>query len=85
MHDAWKFAKDSLQKHQARMERSANKHRRAIDFGVGDKVYLKTKAWSTDRPSQKLDLPMAGPYKVTKNVFDSFKLNLPDTIDIHYG
>jgi predicted aspartyl protease len=83
MHDAWEFAKDSLQKHQARMERSANKHRRAVDFGVGDEVYLKTKDWSTDRPSQKLDFPMAGPYKVTEKVFDSFKLKLPSTMDIH--
>jgi hypothetical protein len=72
-----------LQKHQARIERSANKHRRAVDFGVGDEVYLKTKDWSTDRPSQKLDFLMAGPYKVTEKVFDSFKLKLPDTIDIH--
>jgi len=38
--------------------------RRAIDFDVGDFVWVTTKEWTTGRPSKKLDSQMEGPYKI---------------------
>ena len=68
---------------QRRYAKQANKHRREIDFGVGDKVWVFTKYWKTDRPSRKLADQMSGPYKIIEQIGHSFKLQLPDSIKVH--
>lgn len=39
--------------------------------------------WQTDRPSDKLDNPMAGPFEILKKKGDSYLLDLPETWKIH--
>jgi hypothetical protein len=40
MEEIWNFARDSMAKAQGRQRVQANKHRREIDFEVGDRVCL---------------------------------------------
>jgi len=54
-----------------------------MDFQVGDKVYISTKSWNINRPSQKLDQQMAGPYTILERVRNAFWINLPPSIQIH--
>ena len=83
MHDAWSVAKDSIKLAQEKKERDVNKHRRSVDFGPGDKVWVKTSNWSTDRPSKKLSEQMAGPWPVLAKEGHSYRLGLPLSMKIH--
>jgi Chromo (CHRromatin Organisation MOdifier) domain len=65
------------------MQKQANKHRRNPDFGPGDKVWITTKNWKTDRPSRKLDYQMAGPYEVLEKVGHAFRVKLPESVKVH--
>lgn len=51
----WGLAKGLIQRFQVRQKKQADRHRREIDFGVRDKVWVTTKEWRTGRPSKKLD------------------------------
>ena len=68
---------------QARMIKSANSHRRKVDFDVGDYVWLNTKYWNTARPSLKLDNKNSGPFKIIDKEGHSFWLQLPASMKIH--
>ncbi len=83
MEEALELGKKNIQKAQERMTQSANTHRREVDFAVGDKVFVSTKDWTTDRPSKKLDHQMAGPFTIVKQHGHSFELDLPDTMKVH--
>jgi transposase InsO family protein len=83
MHFTWDTARSLLRKAQERMEASVNKHRRDINFGVNDWVYVSTRNWKTDRPSKKLDIQNAGPYKILAQEGNSYRLQLPDNLRIH--
>lgn len=83
IHDSWKLARDMMARSQARMTRSANAHRREIDFDVGDYVWLNIKYWRTARPSLKLDNSNSGPFKIIAKEGNSFKLQLPASMQIH--
>lgn len=83
MHDTIEKGKELMAKAQAKMEKDVNKRRRAVDFSVGDKVYVSTKNWNTQRPSRKLDHQMAGPFLITRQVGHSFELKLPDSMKIN--
>ena len=83
MSDVWEFVKANLARAQEQQRRQANKHRREIDFDVGDHVWVTTKDWSTSRPSPKLDHKMAGPYKVLERVGNSYRVDLPNSIKVH--
>ena len=54
-----------------------------MDFGVGDKVWVSTKGWRTERLSKKLDYQQAGPYKIIAQEGHSFRLELPPNIKVH--
>jgi hypothetical protein len=51
MHEAIEVGKGNMQLAQDRMAQNANKHQRDVDFGIGDKVFVTTKNWTTQRPS----------------------------------
>jgi transposase InsO family protein len=54
MQTVWELARTNMAKAQESQSRQANKHRREVDFGPGDSVWVSTKGWETDRPSRKL-------------------------------
>jgi transposase InsO family protein len=83
IHDSWEKAKESMSRVQERYARQANKHRRDVDFEVGDKVWVSTKHWKTDRPSRKLADQQSGPYEIIEQVGHSFRLRLPDSIKVY--
>ena len=68
---------------QARQKKQTNKTQRQPDFGVDNFVYVSHKDWQTDRPSPKLNLQTAGPFKILKQVKHSYRLKLPPHIKIH--
>ena len=65
------------------MAKNKNQHRRAIDWEVGDYVWISTRNLFEDRPSRKLAFKRKGLYKVLKQVEYSYRLKLPLGSDIH--
>jgi hypothetical protein len=83
LHRSWEQAKTNMAKSQERYTIQANKHRRPVDFTVGDKVWVTTKYWKNDRPSRKLANQMEGPFEILEQVGHSFRLKLPDSMKIY--
>lgn len=80
---AVQWARDNMAKAQDVMRTQANKKRRKPDFGPGDLVFIIKKSWRTDRPSDKLDNPLAGPFRITRMVGHSYELELPQSYKVH--
>jgi len=60
------------------------KHTPALDFKVGDQVYIKAKYFRSTRPSKKLSEKNLGPYTIIAQVGSlSFTLRLPDSMRCH--
>jgi transposase InsO family protein len=84
MEDIWRFAQGSMKKAQVHQKQQADRRRRPVDFNVGDYVWVTTKEWKTGRPSRKLDMQMAGPYRIMEQAGNNaFKLDLPSSIKVH--
>ena len=62
------------------MQKQANKHCQESDFGLGNRVWITTKNWKTDRPSYKLDYQIAGLYKVLEKVGNTYRVKLLELI-----
>jgi hypothetical protein len=83
MHGAWAIARTNMMKAQAAQKKQADRRRRLVNFAEGDLVWVSTKNWKTDRPSQKLDNQMAGPYKILEKIGNSYKVDLLASIKVH--
>ena len=68
---------------QDRYAQQANKHRREPNFGKGDKVWVLSKHWKTERPSKKLSNQNEGPFEILEQVGHSYRLKLPDSVKVH--
>jgi hypothetical protein len=82
MSEALAKGKELIQKAQAKKERDVNSHRRPTDFKKDDYVWLAPH-WKSQRPSRKLDNQMEGPFKVLEQVGHSYRLELPNSWQIH--
>jgi len=78
-------AQVALSKSRDDMTHYADFHRReALEYKVGDKVWLSTKNLNVDRPSHKLTEQQLGPYKIVKIISsNAVKLKLPTSFKIH--
>ena len=47
IHGAWETAQTIMKKAQEKKESDVNRHRREVDFQVGDRVWVLTKNWKT--------------------------------------
>ena len=83
LQEAWETARTIMKKAQDKKEKDTNPHRRVVDFKEGDKVWVSTKNWKTQRPSRKLDHQMAGPYEIIRQVGHSYKVKLLESMKIH--
>ena len=80
--------KQNLLKAQNLMKAQANKHKRQIDFEVGDWVFLKLQPYKrrslARRPVAKLSPKFYGPYKILERIGPvAYKLELPAHAKIH--
>ncbi|EED17263.1 hypothetical protein TSTA_023170 [Talaromyces stipitatus ATCC 10500] len=67
--EIWDFARGNLEIAQQCQKKQANKHRREVDFDVGDEV-------------MKLADQAAGPYKIIEKVGQAYRLKLDEGIKI---
>ncbi|KAJ9512165.1 hypothetical protein QJQ45_012680 [Haematococcus lacustris] len=79
------IAKAALQRAVDKQKQQADKHRRHLEFNVGDKVLLSTATINLKTPSNsaKLQPRYVGPFKVLTKISPvAYKLDLPTTMRI---
>lgn len=84
-----KILKENLQQAQAHMENQVNKHRREVEFLVGEFVWLKLQPYRqksvSQKKSQKLALRFFSPYEVMEKIgVVAYRLKLPERSKIHH-
>lgn len=80
--------KGNLERAQNRMKQQANKHRRDVQYEVGDIVYLKIQPYKlrslAKRTNQKLSPRYYGPYPIVEKINPvAYKLKLPEGSQVH--
>lgn len=65
------------------MTAQANKHRKPIEYEIGEYVWLDRRNIKTTRPSDKLNDKYLGPYLITKKRGRAYELELPEDVQIH--
>ena len=74
----------SLTRAQAYQARTYNKSHRDVEYKVGQKVWLRIKNITIERPSRKLDWQRYGPYRIIERIRKvAYRLDLPASLHIH--
>ena len=74
----------SFARAQAYQARIYNKSHRDVKYKVGQKVWLRVKNITIERPSQKLDWQRYGPYSIIERIEKvTYHLNLNASFQIH--
>ena len=87
---AYKKVKEALQRTQAKQKQAADRHRRHLEFALGDWVLLRfekarlKKMKGKERLYPKLSMRYYGPFQVMERINDvAYRLKLPDHWKIH--
>ena len=85
MEETLEQTKENIKKAKARMKRQADRHRsQALDYEIGDKVWLSTENLKLTHASKKLTEQWLGPYDITKRIGDNtIELRLLGSMKIH--
>lgn len=80
--------REQLLKAQNRMRVQANKHRREVEYQVGDMVHLKIQPYKlkslAKRVNQKLSPRYYGPFEIGKKISPvAYQLKLPEESKVH--
>ena len=62
--EVWKFVRKKMAQSQEKQAEAADRHRKEVEYKVGDKIWLSTKNIKTKKLSKKLDHKMIGLYKI---------------------
>lgn len=65
------------------MRTQVNKHRKEVDYQVGNQVWLSSRNIKSTRPCKDLEDKQLGPYRVVQKVEASYRLQLPKSMKIH--
>jgi hypothetical protein len=80
-----RIAREKLKEAQSRQKSYADKHRRLLEFKVGDRVFLKVSPWKGVRRfglKGKLSPRYIGPFEILERVGEvSYRLALPPQLD----
>ena len=74
----------SLMRAKAYQARTYNKSPRDVKYKVGQKVWLRVKNITIERPSQKLNWQRYGPHRIIERIRKvAYHLDLPASLQIH--
>jgi hypothetical protein len=77
-----RLLRENLEEAQSRQSKYAGG--KDVNFKVGEKVWLSTRHFRTNRPSKKLDYKRTRPYAVWEVISkNAYKLDLPNTMRNH--
>ena len=77
------YIKSAAETASQRITTQANRKRKDVIYKLGDKVFLSSKNIKTTRLYRKLDDKILGPFPITKQVGNTYRLQLPKTIKVH--
>ena len=85
MEETLKQTKENMEKAKAHMKCQADRHRsQALNYKIGDKVWLSTENLKLTCTSKKLTERWLGLYDITKHIRDNaLELRLPRSMKIH--
>jgi len=84
MDEALAAAKAAMERAQATQALYYNRHRRPVEYSVGDQVYVAVQGLPDNRRGSKVCHRRRGPYRVAQRVGkNAYRLDLPVTWNVH--